>query len=76
MDMHIPLPAPPVTYQLIIAGHLDPSWSDWFDGIVIVHLPDGTTSLTVAVIDQAALYGLLARARDLNLKLLSLQRTD
>ena len=76
MDLHIPLPDSPFTYQLIIAGHLDPSWSDWFDGIVIAQLPDGTTSLTVNVVDQAVLYGLLARARDLDLTLLSLRRTE
>ncbi|MBC8161306.1 MAG: hypothetical protein H7Z42_08810 [Roseiflexaceae bacterium] len=71
MDEHTPQPA---TYRLIVAGHLDPAWSNWFDGSEIVQLPDGTTSLTGDVSDQSALYGLLARARDLGLTLLSLQR--
>ena len=64
----------PTTYRLLVAGHLDPAWSDWFAGGVVSHLPDGTTSLTLEVRDQAMLYGLLARARDLGLTLLSLQR--
>jgi len=48
METHTPPPAPPLSYQLIIVGHLDLAWSDWFDGSVIAQLADGTTSLTVA----------------------------
>jgi len=54
-----------------IAGHLDGRWSDWFDGLDIRHLPDGSTELSGWVIDQAALYGILTRARDLGLILLT-----
>ena len=54
-----------------IAGHLDRRWSDWFDRLDIHHLPDGSTELSGWVIDQAALYGLLIRARDLGLTLLT-----
>lgn len=54
-----------------IAGQLDPSWRDWFDGLEIHHLPDGNTELSGSVVDQAALYGVLNRARDLGLILLS-----
>lgn len=35
------------------------------------HLLDGTTELSGSVIDQAALYGLLQRAQDLGLTLLT-----
>ena len=56
---------------LRIAGHLDGRWADWFDGLVMHHLPDGSTELTGWVIDQAALYGVLTRARDLGLTLLT-----
>ena len=55
-----------------IAGHLDDRWSDWFDGLDIRHLPDGSTEFSGSVVDQAALYGLLNRARDLGLTLLAL----
>lgn len=54
-----------------IAGQLDPHWLDWFDGLEMRHLPDGSTELSGSVVDQAALYGLLNRARDLGLTLLS-----
>ena len=56
---------------LRIEGHLDHSWSDWFEGLSMHHLPNGSTELSGEVADQTALYGLLSRARDLGLTLLS-----
>ena len=57
--------------NLRIAGHLDQKWSDWFEGLEMRHLPDGSTEISGPVIDQTALYGLLNRARDLGLTLLA-----
>ncbi len=57
-------------YQICIGGILDPRWSVWFDGIAIVH-DAGDTTLLTGLIDQAALYGIIARLRDLSLTLLS-----
>jgi hypothetical protein len=45
-----------VNITLRIEGRLDPQWSDWFEGLAISHLPDGSTQLTGQVIDQPALY--------------------
>ncbi|HEX6386106.1 MAG TPA: hypothetical protein VF177_15655 [Anaerolineae bacterium] len=59
------------TYQIRIAGLLDPSWSDWFDGLDINHTADGATILTGSLPDQAALHGVLIKIRDLGLTLLS-----
>jgi hypothetical protein len=61
-------------YQIRVRGHLDARWSAWFDGLAIVHEPDGDTTLAGPVADQAALYGLLSRLRDLNLTLLAVTR--
>jgi hypothetical protein len=58
-------------YQITIQEYLDESWSAHFDGLTITHSPDGATTLAGAVRDQAALYGLLAKRRDLGLTLLS-----
>lgn len=52
-----------------IAGHLDTGWSEWFEGLEMRHLSDGSTELSGLVVDQAALYGLLRRAQDLGLAL-------
>ena len=61
-------------YELRIKRHLAPFWSETFDGMQITLTPRGETLLTGAVADQAALHGLLARIRDLNLTLISVIR--
>jgi hypothetical protein len=64
------------SYRIRIDGHLDRAWSEWFDGLTIAHEADGTTTLIGPVVDQAMLYGLLARARDLGLTLVALERVE
>jgi len=66
----------PRRYRIGVGAHLDPSWSGWFDGMTVTQHDDGTTSLVGEVVDQAALYGLLGRLRDLGATLLSVQRLD
>jgi hypothetical protein len=63
-------------YEIRVKGHLAPSRLETFDGMQITLTPDGETTLRGAVADQAALHGLLARIRDLNLTLLSVKRVD
>ncbi len=58
-------------YQIRVAGHLDPAWSGWFDNLAISHDSDGNTTLSGPVADQGALYGLINKARDLGLTLIS-----
>jgi hypothetical protein len=64
----------PIVYHIRIHGHLDLQWSAWFDGMTFRHEPGGTTLLAGHVADQSALYGLLSKARDLGLTLLSVER--
>ena len=61
----------PEHYEIRVKGHLDKRWADWFDGMQITLEPSGNTRLSGAVLDQAALYGLLRRIRDCGLPLLS-----
>jgi len=58
-------------YEIVIGGHLDPRWSDWFADLRLTHLEGSQTLLSGSLPDQAALHGLLERIRDLNLKLIS-----
>jgi hypothetical protein len=58
-------------YQITIKEYLEDSWSAWFDGLTITHAPDGTTTLAGVVRDQTALYGLMAKLRDLGLTLVA-----
>ena len=57
--------------EIRVKGQIDEHWSDWFGGLTIQHVEPDETVLAGAVRDQAALYGLLARLRDLGLPLLS-----
>jgi hypothetical protein len=63
-------------YEIRIEGYLAPSWSAMFDGMQIILTPDDGTILSGTVADQAALHGLLARIRDLNLILISVNRVN
>ena len=63
-------------YAVRLAGHLEAHWATWFDGLTLSHETDGTTVIRGVVADQAALYGLLQRARDLGLPLVSVTRDE
>jgi hypothetical protein len=64
-------PTEPMVYQIRLKGHLGDEWTDWFEGLAITLEDSGDTLLTGPVIDQAALYGLLRKVRDLGMPLLS-----
>lgn len=66
----------PAGYELRVDGHLDPHWSASFAGLDLTHDPDGTTTLTGAVADQAELHGILTKIRDLGVTLISVNTTD
>ncbi|MFN2144612.1 MAG: hypothetical protein ACK2T7_04630 [Anaerolineales bacterium] len=57
--------------EIRIAGHIDPSWAEWLDGFTLTHLPEGQTLLVGTVSDQAGLYGLISKLRDLGAVLIS-----
>ena len=63
--------AQPMVYQIRIKGHLGREWKDWFEGLAITLEDNGETLLTGSVVDQAALYGLLRKVRDVGMPLLS-----
>ena len=67
-------PSQPPVYQIRLKGHLGHEWTDWFGGLVITALDTGETLLTGPVVDQAALYGVLRKVRDLGIPLLSVNR--
>ena len=64
-------PGQPPVYEIRLKGHLGREWTHWFDGLAIIALDTGETLLTGPVVDQAALYGLLRKVRDLGIPLLS-----
>ena len=65
-----------MTYQVRLKGHLNRQWTDWFGGLTITLEDNGDTLLTGPVTDQAALYGLLKKVRDLGIPLVSVNRVE
>lgn len=63
-----------MAYQIRVEGHLDHQWTDWFDGFTIKLEDNGEMLLTGPVVDQAALFGLLKKVRDLGMSLVSINR--
>ena len=58
-------------YRIRLKEQLDQRWSAWLGGLIVMHEANGETVLTGEVVDQAALYGLLSKVRDLHLTLIS-----
>lgn len=54
-----------------LEGHLDQGWADWLDGFALSHTEGCETILSGQVRDQAALFGLIAKLRDLGVRLIA-----
>jgi len=65
-------------YEIRVKGHIDERWSDWFEGMNITPgFEEGNgpiTTFTGEIRDQAALHGVLAKIRDINMPLLSVNK--
>jgi hypothetical protein len=59
--------------EIRVKGCIDEHWSEWFDGLTVAHSSQDETVLTGSIPDQPALYGLIARLRDLGVSLRSLE---
>lgn len=57
--------------EIRIKGYIQEQWSGWFGGLTISYPAPDETVLAGFVIDQAALYGIISRLRDLGLELSS-----
>ena len=63
-------------HRIRVGGHLDSSWSEWFEGLRLTYEANGETVLSGPIIDEAALHGVLAKVRDLGLPLLAVNRVE
>jgi hypothetical protein len=64
----------PARYRIRVFGCLDTSRSAWFDDMEIQDESNHVTQLLGEISDQAALYSILTRVRDLGLPLLTVER--
>jgi len=62
--------------EIHVKGHINQQWSEWFGGLTISHSTPNETVLIGLVPDEAALYGIISRLRDLGLKLTSLSSME
>jgi hypothetical protein len=62
--------------EIRVKGCIDRRWSEWLDGLTISHPNQDETVLTGPILDQAALYGLMSKLRDLGLSLLVVHCTE
>ena len=64
-------------YEIVVQGHLDEQTGYWFEGLSLSTGFDAVgapiTSLVGRFVDQAALHGVLATIRDINLPLISVR---
>jgi hypothetical protein len=63
-------------YVIRVLGHLASRWADWFAGLTMDYTAGGETILSGPIEDQAALHGVLAKVRDLNLILIAVNRVE
>jgi hypothetical protein len=57
--------------EIRVDGYMDEEWLAWLDGFSMSHSASNETILHGTVRDQAALYGLIGKMRDLGVKLIS-----
>jgi hypothetical protein len=69
-----PVSSPGCRYAIRVEGLLDAHWSEWLEGMALTHEKCGVTRLEGALLDQAALHGVLNKIRDLRLVIITLER--
>jgi hypothetical protein len=69
------MPSEQAIYEIKIQGRLDDGWSEWFNEMTVTS-ESNVTTLSGAVVDQAALRGILDKIWDLNLMLISVIRIE
>lgn len=63
-------------YQFRIKEQLDEQWAEWFFPLHIQKEANGNTTFSGPIRDQAELYGIIIKMRDLNLTLLTVKPVD
>ena len=62
-------------YEIRLEGHLHDRWGAWFGGMTMTRAENGET-LLAGPVDQAALFSVLRKVRNIGLPLLLVRRID
>ena len=62
--------------EIRVRGHLEARWSERLEGLTLTRQHDGTTLIAGPVVDQAALFGVINRLRDMALPLISITHLE
>lgn len=63
-------------YVIQVKGSLAKHWENWFEGMTVQNLGEGLTVLKGWLPDQSALFSILTRINNLNLDLISVNRSQ
>lgn len=63
-------------YEIRVQEHLSEHWSQWLEGMRLSYSARDETILTGVLQDQAGLYGVLMKIRNLGLTLVSVRRIE
>jgi hypothetical protein len=63
-------------YEIVIESHIDKKRARDFFGMDIKHLEGGKTLLSGTLPDQASLFSVVSKIRDMNLTLVSMKKND
>lgn len=61
-------------YEIEVEGHLDKARLAEFGEMSVNLAPEGQTLISGRIVDQAALFGILIRIRDMSIPLISVNR--
>ncbi len=59
--------------EIIVIGRIDKEWCEWLGGLAVTHSGPDHTLLTGLLPDQAAVYGVISRLRDLGIPLFTVK---
>ncbi len=62
--------------EIRVSDRLDDHWSEWFHGFKITYAETNETILRGVVQDQAELYGIISKLRDLGLSLIAINQIE
>jgi hypothetical protein len=62
--------------EIQVKGHLHQRWSAWLCDFELTHLSNGTTAMNGKLRDEAAVFGLLVKLRDMGVALISVKVSE